>query len=110
MSDALKATDELGARNATHPRVSLDDINAAIVAEYSTTLDQAFRGAPIHESLAILTLCVLVMRNGFVVIGKSAPASAENFDAEKGRIFAREDAIRQLWPLMAFSLRDSLTS
>jgi hypothetical protein len=48
------------------------------------------------------------MRNGFTVIGKSAPASAANFNAELGKKLAYEDAIRQLWPLMGFSLRDRL--
>ena len=50
------------------------------------------------------------MRNGFVVIGKSAPAAPKNFDAEKGRTFAYEDAVRQLWPLMGFALRDKLAN
>lgn len=108
-SESLTATEALGAKGATHPRVSLADINDNIAAEYSFTADKALGdGVPIHESLKLLTLSVLVMRNGFVVIGKSAPASPENFDADKGRTFAREDAIRQLWPLMGFSLRDRL--
>jgi hypothetical protein len=42
------------------------------------------------------------------VVGTSAPASPENYDPEKGRTFARDNAVRQLWPLMGFSLRDSL--
>jgi hypothetical protein len=42
------------------------------------------------------------------VIGKSAPASPENFNAELGKKFAYEDAVRQLWPLMGFALRDRL--
>ena len=48
------------------------------------------------------------MKNGFTLVGKSAPASPENFDPEKGREFAYQDAIRQAWPLMGFSLRDKL--
>ena len=50
------------------------------------------------------------MRNGFTVIGKSAPASPENFDAAKGKLFAYEDAIKQLWPLEGYALRERLTS
>lgn len=106
--DSLKATEALGALGATHPRVSLADINDAISGEYTTTLDKAYADSPTLDSMRLLTIHTLVMRNGFVVIGKSAPASPENFDAEKGRTFAREDAIRQLWPLMGYALRDRL--
>ena len=50
----------------------------------------------------------MVLLHAFTVIGKSAPASPENFNAELGRKFAYEDAVRQLWPLLGFSLRDRL--
>lgn len=56
----------------------------------------------------VLTICLLVLRNGFTVIGKSAPASPENFNVELGQKFAYEDAPRQLWPLMGYALRDRL--
>lgn len=122
---SLQATEDLGARGATHPRVSLRDINDAIAGEHYFTaaqavvaLGQPLIGVPVideegqvvgkNSPLDLLTIGILVLQNGFVVIGKSAPASPENFDEEKGRTFAREDAIRQLWPLMGFSLRDRL--
>ena len=110
MSESLKAAEALAARGAVAPRVSLADIEAAIAAEYTTTLDRAFKGCPIHPSMEIITIHVVVMRNGFVVIGKSAPASPENFDQVKGHTFAREDAINQLWPLMGFALKDRLAA
>lgn len=61
-------------------------------------------------SLRLLSICLLVMRNGFTIVGKSAPASAANFDPELGRKFAYEDAVRQLWPLMGYALRDRLAA
>ena len=64
---------------------------------------------PLKSSLEILSLCVLVVKNGFTVIGKSAPASADNFNADLGRKLAYEDAIRQLWPFMGFALRERLS-
>lgn len=114
--DSLKTTDAAAAAVAVAPRVTLADIEAAISSEVFTTgaaimdnpSDGGFCVASDKPAAALLTLCLLVLRNGFVVVGKSAPASPENFNAELGRKFAKEDAIRQLWPLMGFALRDRL--
>lgn len=92
----------------TAPRVSLDDIKENIAGEYYTTADKAFDGCPISDSLKLLTICVLVLKNGFTIIGKSAPASAENFDADLGRKLAYDDAVKQIWPLMGYELRERL--
>jgi len=96
------------------PRVSLDDIKAAIACRYDLRADEAVSGmsppAPVVDPLKVLSICILVMKNGFTVIGKSAPASPDNFDAEYGKTLAYEDAIRQVWPLMGFSLRDRLAA
>jgi len=100
------------------PRVTLDQIKAAIDAEYIFTAEKAIdamserdpmpyvQGGP----LSILTICILVMSNGFTIIGKSAPASPENFNAEYGANAARDDAMRQAWGFMGFSLRDRLAA
>ena len=70
----------------------------------------AAQGAPQHESLALLTFCVLVLRNGFTVTGESACASPENFDAELGRKIARQNAVQKLWPLMGYALKERIAS
>ena len=106
---SLQETEKECAEVATAPRVSLADIEGAITARYDTTADRAVGpDAPLMDSLRLLSICILVLRNGFTVIGKSAPASAENFNAGLGRKLAYEDAIRQIWPLMGFALRDRL--
>lgn len=111
---SLVETEQQSAVHYKAPRVSLDDIVANIAAEYYVTADQAVSRAdnpvPIHEALPYLTICIMVMRNGFVVVGKSAPASPENFSAPYGQKLAHDDAIRQLWPLMGFALRDRLVA
>jgi len=89
--------------------VSLTDIETEIGARYDFTADKAV-GLPEHFQLSVLSICLVVMRNGFIVVGKSAPASRENFNAELGRKLAYEDCIRQLWPLMGFALRDKLVA
>jgi len=110
MSLSLEVTESLSAKGATHPRVSLAQIEQSIAAENYLNLGEALAalGQPVHLSHSLMTLCFLTMINGFVIVGKSAPASPENFNAEKGRTFAKEDAVRQAWPLMGYSLRDRL--
>lgn len=111
-SSSLEASEILSATGATAPRVSLDDLNAAIASENYFTAGEAAEalGQPTSGPLDLLTLCLLTTKSGFTIVGKSAPASPENFDPLKGRSFAREDAIRQLWPLMGFALRERLAA
>jgi hypothetical protein len=112
----LQQADAEAAAVAVAPRVTLADIEAAIADRYDTTADAALRDAfglarvGAHPSLKRLSICILVMRNGFIIIGKSAPASDANFNAELGRKFAYEDAVRQIWPLMGWALRDKLAA
>jgi hypothetical protein len=58
--------------------------------------------------LGLLTICVLVLKNGFTVTGESACAFPANFDNAIGRKIAREKAIEKVWPLLGFMLRDQL--
>lgn len=117
---SLEVTDRESAAVAVTPnRVSLKEIEANIAheffmnaAEAAYCLDQStpYKGPlPITAlSLSVLTICILVMKNGFTIIGKAAPADEKNFNAELGKKFAREDAIRQAWPLMGYALRERL--
>lgn len=118
---SLEVSDAEAAKHAVAPRVELADIEAAIAARFDTTGEQiALRSQADYKGdvevptiiapLQILSVCILVMRNGFTVVGKSAPASPENFNSDFGRKLAYEDCIRQLWPLMGFALRDRLAA
>jgi len=112
MTDSLRATDQEGASHAVAPRVTLADIEGAIERRYdfraSAAIEALFKVGQSNDPLDVLSVCILVMKNGFTVIGKSAPASPENFNAEYGRKLAYEDAVRQLWPLLGFNLRQKL--
>jgi hypothetical protein len=55
-----------------------------------------------------LTVCVLTLRNGFLVTGESSCVSAENFDAELGKAIARENAVNKIWQLEGYVLRNKL--
>lgn len=99
---------EIQAKGLTAPRVTLAHIESVIAAEYTTTADKAFAGCPVLESMQLLTICVLVLKNGFTVIGKSACASPQNFDADIGAQIARQDAVNQVWALEGYLLRTML--
>lgn len=102
-------SDRAAAAVAVAPRVTLDDIKSNIAARYDFTGVEAVGTIPApHPSLRLLSICVLVLRNGFTIVGKSACASPENFNADLVRKIAYEDAISQAWPLMGYALRDKL--
>ena len=116
---SIEATEQESAAVAKAPteRVTLASMEAKIVERHDFVAADVLGGEPDHgnptrkpphPSLALLSVCILVMQNGFVLIGKSAPASAKNFNRELGRKFAYEDAIKQLWPLEGYALRERL--
>lgn len=104
------------------PRVTEGDVEAEIASAHYFTAADGVDGAnlarvalghssdlrPLPEALGLMTFCVLVLKNGYTVVGQSAVASPVNFDAEIGRGYARRDATKKLWPLLGFRLRDSL--
>jgi len=98
----------LGQQFSPGPRVTKEQIEGLISAEYFTTADKAFAGAPTLEQMSLLTICVLVLKNGFTILGKSACAAPENFDADIGMKIAREDAIDQVWQLEGYLLKQRL--
>ncbi len=98
MNSTLQAGEDLAARGAVAPRVTLEGMKARVVStEYYNP-----------NSCRHLTIAIVTLDNGWVLVGKSAPASVENFDAEKGQTFAFDDAIRQLWTLEGYLLREGL--
>lgn len=116
MTTQTPVTESELAAAAVAPRLTPDTLQAQISSEHYFTARNGVFGAGEPGSLthseipelALLTLCVLVMRNGFTVVGKSACASPENFNADIGRRLAREDAVRQLWSLLGYELRTKL--
>lgn len=90
---------EIVAKDLNAIRLTPEAIDASIVGEAY----HVFPGTTV-------TVCALTLRNGFVVIGKSASVSAENFDAEIGRKIARADARDQIWTLEGYLLRERLSA
>ena len=86
------------------PRITPADVEANVEIAYYFTGEDALQyagqnGSPFcaHPSMKLLTFCVLVLKNGFTVTGKSACASPENFDAEIERKIARENAVAKVF-------------
>jgi hypothetical protein len=123
MSD-IEIEKEIQAKGLTAPRVTPADITMNIQSEHYFTAEagvfgdaalQAYSETPVScvlwkpaDSLELLTFCVLVLQNGFIVTGESACASPENFDAEIGRKIARQNAEQKIWPLMGYELKQRL--
>lgn len=108
------------AKGLTAPRITPDDVEANIVKEYYfTALDGAISANHANDPgfelgtnnpLALLTFCVLVLRNGFTVTGESACASPENYNQEIGQYIARQNAVEKVWPLMGYELKSKLAA
>lgn len=62
----------------------------------------------LNHGLHCLTICIITLKNGFTVIGTSAPASPENFSQEIGQKLAYQNAFKKLWPLFGFALKQHL--
>ncbi|MFG0602512.1 Gp49 family protein [Delftia sp. WSY_4] len=113
----MSVEDEIQSKGLTAPRVTPQDIEDEIMSIHFFTAEQGARHqdavnpldhGDVPSTLALLTFCVLRLRNGFTVTGESACASPENFDAAIGRRIARENAVQKIWPLLGFRLRDKL--
>jgi len=100
LSSVRITDDESKAVQKTPHRVSLDSILAKIAfTDYHHPVRHP------HMTVAVVTL-----NNGYIILGKSVPADPENYDPELGQKFAYEDAIRQIWPLEAYLLREKLSA
>lgn len=108
MSELEQQIKEAGADKA--PRITPDHIKSKVVSESYINAGEAVtdNGEPFHDSLRLLTFCVLVLENGFTVTGESACASPENFNEEIGRKIAYDNAIDKVWLLEGYLLKQNL--
>ena len=96
------------------PRVTPDKIDSVIASEWyingaTGVIPDDFQ-PPVADGspLALLTICILVLQNGFTVIGTSACASPENYNEAIGRKIAKENAREQIWKLEGYLLKQQL--
>lgn len=93
----LEIEREILEKNLTAPRVTLDRIEEVIASEDYYLFPNSQ-----------MTICCLTLENGFNIIGESACASPENFDAELGRKIARENAKGKIWMLEGYLVKQRL--
>lgn len=109
---ALQAVEDRSAAVAKGPRVTLADINAAIDSVHYKLgvelLTKPVENTTAFKSLAAMTVCMIVLKNGFVFIGEAAPADPANYNKTVGEQNAYEAAVKKIWPAMGFALRDHL--
>ena len=79
--------------------VTIEQIEAKIKAEKYTRLKDT-----------TVTICGLVLQNGYVALGSSACVDPANFNATLGREIARRDAIEQVWKLEGYLLAEKLST
>ena len=110
---------EIRSKGLNGPRITPQDIEGVITGEMYFTAAEGFLGhAWVNDARAIkppehldrITICVLTLRNGYTIVGTSACASPENFDATIGRKIARQNATQQIWPLLGYVLRSVLNA
>lgn len=88
---------EIQEKGLTAPRVTPEHLESVISSEqYHVFPNTTF------------TACLLTLANGYTVIGESACASPENFDAALGRKIARENAKNKIWQLEGYLLKQRL--
>ena len=87
------------AKGLIAPRLTPEYINSQIVASQFCTFDDT-----------TVTVCCLILKNGFAVIGESACASPENFDEDIGRRLAFDNAREKIWQLEGYSLRNEIST
>ena len=88
---------EIQEKGLTAPRVTPEHLESVIVSEqYHVFPNSTF------------TACLLTLKNGYTVLGESACASPENFNAELGRKIARENAKNKIWQLEGYLLKERL--
>jgi hypothetical protein len=92
------------------PRVTPEALEDNILSVNYINVGDAIcrQGEEDHISHHLLTICVIVLKNGFTVTGESACASPENYSKTVGESIAFKNAKEKIWPLMGYHLKQAL--
>lgn len=95
------------------PNLTHDEAKAVVATKTAPRVTEESIKARIkdvkYEYREQLTICIIIMVNGFMVVGVSAPASPANYDQKVGDRYAYDNAFKQLWQLEGYLLREKLS-
>lgn len=94
----MKYEQEIQEKGLTGPRITEEHIERKIVR----TLYHLFPDTEV-------TICCLILENGYSVTGMSACVSPENFDTDLGKKIAYDKALQEIWGLEAYLLKERLS-
>lgn len=94
MEGAVERVEHLDS-SGSFPKLRDSDV-CAVIARESYHVDGA------------LTICILTTINGFRVTGESSCVDPRNFDAAKGRFYAKQKAKDKLWELEGYLLKQKI--
>ena len=97
-NDEAKREKEIVDKGLTAARITPDMVDDCILHEQY----YVFPGTT-------LTVCALTLKNGYEVVGESACASPENYNADIGRKIASQNARAKIWALEGYRLRSELS-
>lgn len=90
--------------------LSNDELNTRVDAlEFPRVTPESLQAVITGEEYFVsgtLTICTLLLRNGFKVIGESACVDPRNFDEAIGRTYARKNAESHIWKLEGYALAE----
>lgn len=97
------------------PKLSLDEAKAVVATKTAPRITEESIKAKIDRVNYFIVgnnggvMCVIVMKNGWVSTGFSAPVSPSNFDEDVGKRYAYDKAFAPLWQLEGYLLRTRLS-
>lgn len=78
-------------------------LNAGAALAMMDKIDEADKA-----NLSLVTICIIILENGFKVEGVSACVDPANYNEDIGRKCAYENAFNKIWELEGYMLRQSL--
>ena len=88
---------QLQEKGLNAPRLNPNSIDSVIVTKQFHVFENT-----------TLTVCCILLKNGFTVTGESAAVSMENFDKDIGEQIAYANAKDKIWALEGYLLKDAL--
>lgn len=97
MTTVTKASIESKIRNVYY-------INAGAAVQAS---DQGYNERDLEE-LKLVTICIIILENGFKVEGTSACVDPSRYNEEIGQQEAYKNAVEKIWELEGYALKQKL--